>query len=213
MIRSTLAAAVTTAWVIFLPAAALAQSPRTGVGHEALAACGSDLATLCGTIERGGGRKVRCLKDNQAKLSPTCATAIQNVLDGRDVRHSNDRPRDGKPAGSLTNQPLSNAADIRAICRSDIATVCAGVERGQGRIAKCLEENASKLSTACQTARAEQKARVRVLKTQTKRVCAADLQSLCGTTEKGHGQMACLREKQAQASAPCQQALATVKPR
>ena len=34
-------------------------------------------------------------------------------------------------------------------CKDDVKKVCAGVERGEGRIIKCLKENAEKLSSAC----------------------------------------------------------------
>lgn len=34
-------------------------------------------------------------------------------------------------------------------CKDDVNKVCAGVERGEGRIIKCLKANAEKLSPAC----------------------------------------------------------------
>jgi hypothetical protein len=34
-------------------------------------------------------------------------------------------------------------------CREDAKKVCAGVERGEGRIVKCLRENTDKLSPSC----------------------------------------------------------------
>lgn len=41
-----------------------------------MAACRADLASLCRDAERGGGRKMACLRDNQAKLSAGCASAL-----------------------------------------------------------------------------------------------------------------------------------------
>ena len=45
--------------------------------------------------------------------------------------------------------------DLRAIrqaCSSDIRTLCAGVGRGQGRIAQCMKAHASAVSPGCTAA-------------------------------------------------------------
>lgn len=34
-------------------------------------------------------------------------------------------------------------------CKDDVKKVCAGVEKGEGRIIKCLKDNAEKLTPAC----------------------------------------------------------------
>ncbi len=34
-------------------------------------------------------------------------------------------------------------------CAADVKILCSGIERGDGRIAKCLKENVSKVSAAC----------------------------------------------------------------
>jgi Cysteine rich repeat len=39
--------------------------------------------------------------------------------------------------------------DAMKACVADVKALCAGVERGEGRIAKCLKENESKLSAEC----------------------------------------------------------------
>lgn len=44
-----------------------------------MAACRSDAASLCQNVERGGGRRIACLKENQAKLSPACAEALSSL--------------------------------------------------------------------------------------------------------------------------------------
>jgi hypothetical protein len=41
--------------------------------------------------------------------------------------------------------------DALKACETDIKTYCASVERGQGRIGKCLKENQEKLSEHCKT--------------------------------------------------------------
>lgn len=45
--------------------------------HAAAEACKDDARQYCADIKRGGGRMMRCLKDNEAKLSQNCRTALQ----------------------------------------------------------------------------------------------------------------------------------------
>ena len=42
-----------------------------------------------------------------------------------------------------------------AECRGDVEKLCAGVERGGGRIASCLRQNESQLSAGCKDALAK----------------------------------------------------------
>jgi hypothetical protein len=44
-------------------------------------ACGSDLKALCGEVERGEGRMMQCIADNQSKLSTQCAATIAPLRD------------------------------------------------------------------------------------------------------------------------------------
>ncbi|WP_117193891.1 cysteine rich repeat-containing protein [Rhizobium terrae] len=44
---------------------------------------------------------------------------------------------------------------VARACRSDLKTYCDGVERGDGRIAACLRQNAERLSSPCRTALAD----------------------------------------------------------
>ena len=207
MSPSTLRSAVVATLVMFAPALASAQGAPSNPppaaaanpidpaaqersGRQALAACRGDMATLCGNVEKGGGRKLQCLKDNQAKLSAGCQAAIQGVL----AKNTGDAGKAGK---------------LKQACSADTATFCAGVEKGGGRIAKCLKDNAAKLSPSCQAAFQERQG-MQLLKKNAKHACAADKQALCGSAEKGRAAVQCLREKQAQASPGCQQALASL---
>lgn len=109
------------------PGAPSAQSgPATATagakGGHRMAACRTDVATFCQNAEKGGGR-MRCLKENQAKLSPECQTAV--------------------------TERTQAAGNFRQACKSDRETLCAGVERGGGRLMQCLKENQAKLTPAC----------------------------------------------------------------
>jgi len=60
--------------------AAISEMRNTARGVAA--ACKADRQTLCQGVERGGGRIVRCLKDNAAKLSPGCSRAMAGLQGG-----------------------------------------------------------------------------------------------------------------------------------
>jgi hypothetical protein len=42
-------------------------------------ACASDAQQYCKDVKRGHGRVLRCLKDNEAKLSEGCRAAMQSA--------------------------------------------------------------------------------------------------------------------------------------
>lgn len=41
---------------------------------------------------------------------------------------------------------------VREACKSDVATLCAGIQPGEGRIKACLRANKEKLSDGCRSA-------------------------------------------------------------
>ena len=101
-----------------------------------------------------------------------------------------------------------------AACRADIATLCAGVPRGGGGVAKCLVENKAKASPECQAA-IDQVAKRRDRQAaglsgpakagRPLAACQTDIATHCaGSLEKP---AKCLRENRAKLSAECQAAL------
>ncbi|MEQ1698228.1 MAG: hypothetical protein ABL901_20550 [Hyphomicrobiaceae bacterium] len=164
-----------------------------GAGRAALDACRGDMKALCGGVARGGGRKFACLKENQSKLSAACQGAIQTVLE-----------QHGMGGGKRGHAPRGGKA--MAACRADIASVCAGVEKGNGAVGLCLRENAAKLTLPCQGVLAERRA----LQLGMRQACKGDIAALCGEAETGKARRQCLLEKQAQVSTGCQQALAAL---
>jgi Cysteine rich repeat len=89
------------------------------------------------------------------------------------------------------------AANERAamqVCRADALKLCASVQPGGGRVAACLRENESKLSSPCQA----QLGKIEV--------CAAEVKKLCPQA-KGEGELRqCLTGKRAELSAECRAA-------
>lgn len=63
-----------------------AQTPLKRGGGR-LAACRADLRSLCASVVTGGGAKIRCLTENQAKVSPACAETIA------ELKSAKQRPR------------------------------------------------------------------------------------------------------------------------
>ena len=88
-----------------------------------MAACRTDAATFCVGAAKGGGERLKCLKANQAKLSPECQASLSQV--GQQARN------------------------VRTACKGDRETLCAGVQQGRGAILQCLKSNKDKLSPAC----------------------------------------------------------------
>lgn len=83
-------------------------------------ACAEDFKKFCPGVQRGDAAK--CLKEHEAQLSPSCKDNIQ--------------------AGQ------QRAQDIRQVCQSDAARLCAGVSPG-APLMQCLRQHSSELSAAC----------------------------------------------------------------
>jgi len=65
-----------------LPAIAVAQ-PAAMKG-----ACASDVRTLCGSVQPGGGRIRECMREHRAQLSVECKVAIADRM----LEHKGSRP-------------------------------------------------------------------------------------------------------------------------
>ena len=84
---------VTAALLSFSSGTAFAQSPAPAAPAAAApaaktpppelvaasAACKTALETLCANVEKGGGRRIKCLKENEAKLTPECKSALDKA--------------------------------------------------------------------------------------------------------------------------------------
>jgi hypothetical protein len=49
----------------------------------------------------------------------------------------------------ITTSAFAQQREVMKACAADVKSLCTGIERGDGRIAKCLKENESKLSVEC----------------------------------------------------------------
>jgi hypothetical protein len=189
--------------------AASAAEPQRG----ALAACATDLATFCPGAEAGGGKKMRCLIDNRAKVSPACSTSIDARISQRAARVGGVDVAPATPPGAVagTLPPAARAAEpvqapIRAnmrACRTAMATFCSTVEKGGGGKLKCLIDNKAKVSPEC----AGVIDRVQSQRQAGKGACQVDAAKLCGDA-RGPARRLCLESNAAQLSPACGEMLA-----
>ena len=69
-----IAAALLVSWSAYAadPASSTAEHPQMNALHQA---CAADITQFCSGVEPGQGRIVRCLRDNEDKLSQSCKDA------------------------------------------------------------------------------------------------------------------------------------------
>lgn len=210
----TMAAAVT-----MLAGAALAQSPppaeTPGRGGSLREACKADIAAHCKDTEAGRGRRVACLTEKKAQLSPACQSALEQRKAGPGRQGQGPEPAPGAKgadtAAAPANEPgagprqgKGRGAGRLAACRTDVATFCQDAAKGGGQRIACLKQNLDKLDPACRTALS-----ARVEKTKgARQACREDRKSLCGDVQAGGGQVVqCLKSNADKLSPGCKEAV------
>jgi hypothetical protein len=195
----TLAVLVGATVAVFAQSAPPAPAPQAGAETApapggAMSACRADVKALCANAPAGRGGKMQCLVENRAKASPECQAAMTAI-----------EQRSAQRGGGKGEKRARFAA-----CQSDIANLCPEAAKGGGR-AQCLKQNEAKLSPECGAAVKQiREARQQGAK-QAREACKTDVQTLCGSVEKGRGAaMQCLRQNEAKVSPPCAQALAVL---
>ena len=143
--------------------------------------CAGDVLRLCPDVQSGSGRVVTCLREHQAQLSVSC----QDRLAADALRERKTVERFGRA------------------CKADVASFCAGLRPGGGRILQCLAEHHAELSPACQgETSGHVQARERFL--AVKQACTADADRLCqGVPARAAPLLECLKANEPQLSAGC----------
>ena len=85
--------------------------------------CSGDIAKYCKDLEPGGGGIIRCLRDNENRLSNECKARVE--------------------------KSVKRFEAAREACAADVERFCKGIEPGGGRIARCLAKHANELSPEC----------------------------------------------------------------
>ena len=95
--------------------------------------CEKELNDFCGKVTPGEGRILACLYAHEDKLSGHCEFALYD-------------------AAAQLERFIGALTYVANECDEDLDAHCAAVEAGEGRLAKCLLDNKSKLQQRCVTA-------------------------------------------------------------
>lgn len=94
--------------------------------------------------------------------------------------------------------PAFSAGAGTGPCAKDRETLCAGIEQGEGRIAKCMKENAEKVSPECKAHMEKAKENIKDLAA----ACHDDAEELCPGLKR-RALVQCLRKNKEKVSQTC----------
>jgi len=92
--------------------------------------CEKELTSYCSNVTPGEGRILACLYAHSDKLSGQCEYALYD-------------------AAVQLERFVAALAYVANECDEDLDKFCSGVEAGEGRLLKCLDDNAEKVSARC----------------------------------------------------------------
>lgn len=96
----------------------------------------------------------------------------------------------------------ANLAWAAGACQEDREKLCAGIEPGEGRIARCMHDNLERVSPACK----EQMTAMKAHMAEAREACQDDVQTLCDGIKPGRGAvMKCLKANKEKLSAACKE--------
>jgi len=95
--------------------------------------CKKELTTYCKDVTPGEGRVLACLFAFSDKLSGQCEYALYD-------------------AAVQLERFVAALSYVANECDADLEKFCADVEVGEGRVLKCLEDNAGKVTDRCKQA-------------------------------------------------------------
>ena len=95
----------------------------SGVALAQSPSCKADLAKFCPQAKPGSGAVSACLKKNAGQLSAPCKERV--------------------------GQMRQILKEVHKACEEDIHFLCEGIQPGGGRIAACLKQSASEVSSGC----------------------------------------------------------------
>jgi hypothetical protein len=92
--------------------------------------CDKELTSYCSNVTPGEGRILACLYAHSDKLSGQCEFALYDVA-------------------AQLERFVAALSYLANECDAELEKFCAEVAVGEGRVLKCLDENASKLNARC----------------------------------------------------------------
>jgi Spy/CpxP family protein refolding chaperone len=103
-------------------------------------------------------------------------------------------------AAALSAGAFAQAAKGQGPCAEDAKKLCAGMQPGGGRIAKCMKEHEGELSPACQDAMKKAEQRLKEFSDE----CKPDAEKFCKGIRPGGGRiLACLKSHQSELAPAC----------
>jgi hypothetical protein len=88
-------------------------------------ACADDVARFCTSVKDKPAQAMQCLKAHQSDLSADCRSRLQATE--------------------------AQMKEVSKACHNDVQRFCEDVAPGDGRLAQCLKQRESELSTACKS--------------------------------------------------------------
>ena len=186
-------------------------------GRGRLAACRTDVATFCRNVEAGQGRKMACLKDNLAKLSPACAEIVQARAEGKAGRGERGIGRDsqrqalGAGSDSGVQPPATGGGASGTVAQAAPsgapAPTTSGVAPNATDAPAAGSAGGASGSTAPAAPMPTGKGSRGGANGQRMAACRTDVATFCQNAEKGGGRMRCLTANQAKLSPECQSVL------
>jgi hypothetical protein len=85
--RKGFLAMVTLSAAMWMHGAMAQETSPNSLGPKIVEACGNDIKQYCADVERGGGRILRCLRDNQSKLSASCKATFAELRSQRERKN------------------------------------------------------------------------------------------------------------------------------
>ena len=128
-----------------------------------------------------------------------------HALRKRGVHHESfdDCRRARRGALAVRLPPYAAPSALAKACAKDVKSVCGDVKPGGGKLATCMKEHFSDLSTDCQIAYIKVAA--------VGRACKADMKQFCADVKPGqNAKAACLKSHAADLSEGCKDAMTKV---
>lgn len=98
--------------------------------------CMKAAKSLCGSVKKGDGAKIKCLEENISKLPEKCQ-------EGASKRLQKSKERQAK----------------REKCQSEAQALCGSMKDDKKAFRQCLKENKDKISQECKDLRGQRKER------------------------------------------------------
>lgn len=118
------------ALALFGAVTAFAEEGSDKEGDKKGGPCMADAEKLCKGVEPGEGRIMKCLMDQDDKLSAECKAQREKVK--------------SKAKGKMKG--------FKEACKADSEKHCAGMKLGDGKLGPCMKKNFDKLSEECRDA-------------------------------------------------------------